>query len=167
MSGRRVGLRAPRLVGVRRWVAALAALLPATVDAACAPDIVEIDAGGRTIAFFVEIADEPQEQAQGLMFRDDLGRDEGMLFLWDSEAPRSFWMKNTPLSLDMVFIDAEGRVCGLVERAEPYTLDPRPSGCAAMAVLEIHGGLSARYGVEIGARVRHPAFGAEAAWPCE
>jgi uncharacterized membrane protein (UPF0127 family) len=137
---------------------------PAAAD--CAPDIVEIEAAERTIAFMVEIADYPAERAQGLMFRRDLPLDGGMLFLWDEAAPRTFWMRNTPLSLDMLFLDAEGRVCGLVERAEPMTLDPRPSGCDAMAVLEIHGGLAARYGVEIGARMRHPAFGPDAAWAC-
>ena len=149
--------------------AALAAALATGLAAAgapaeaCAPDLVEIEAGDRTIAFFVEIADDPEERAQGLMFRRDLPTDSGMLFVWPEAAPRTFWMKNTPLSLDMLFVGADGRVCGLIERAEPMTLDPRPSGCDAVAVLEIHGGLAARYGVEIGARMRHPAFGPAAA----
>jgi uncharacterized membrane protein (UPF0127 family) len=150
--------------------AALAAALlaaPFQSIAACAPDLVEIEADGRTIAFFVEIADDPEERAQGLMFRRDLPMDAGMLFLWSEAAPRTFWMKNTPLSLDMLFIAEDGRICGLIERAEPMTLDPRPSGCDAIAVLEIHGGLAERYGVEIGARLRHPAFGPGAAWACQ
>ena len=157
---------------MRRAVAALAllgpaALWPAISTAGCSPDIVEIEAGGRTIAFFVEIADDDAERARGLMFRDDLPRDEGMLFLWEQAAPRAFWMKNTPLSLDMLFIGPDGRLCGLVERAEPFSEVSRRSGCAAQAVLEIHGGLAARYGIEVGARLRHPAFGPEAAWACD
>lgn len=141
-------------------------LLAGAARAACAPDLVEIEAADRVVAFSVEIADTPATRAQGLMFRDDLALDAGMLFLWPDAAPRVFWMENTPLSLDMLFIDPEGRVCGLVERAEPFTRDPRPSGCDAMAVLEIHGGLAASLGVGVGARLRHPAFGDGAAWPC-
>lgn len=152
----------------RALALALAGLAVAARAAACAPDLVEIEtADGRVAAFAVEIADEPEERSRGLMFRDDLPRDAGMLFLWDEAAPRTFWMKNTPLSLDMLFISPEGRVCGLVERAAPFTLDARRSGCAASAVLEIHAGLAERLGVGIGARLRHPAFGPEAAWACE
>ena len=153
---------------MKRLVFAVAAALAGAgqVFAACEPGVVEVEAQGRVAAFAVEIADEPEERARGLMFRDDLPPDSGMLFLWDSAAPRSFWMKNTPLSLDMLFADETGRICGLVERAEPFTLDPRPSGCAAMAVLEIRGGLAERLGVGVGARMRHPAFGPDAAWPC-
>jgi uncharacterized membrane protein (UPF0127 family) len=150
-----------------RALAAALLILSASPGAACAPDIIEVEAGDRAIAFFVEIADEPEERARGLMFRRDLPQDAGMLFLWPEPAPRTFWMKNTPLSLDMLFIGADGRICGLIERAEPMTLDPRPSGCDAIAVLEIHGGLAERHGVEIGARVRHPAFGPSSAWACE
>ncbi len=153
--------------GLRAALAAAAIAAAGPVFAACAPDIVEIRSGdGRVSAFAVEVADDADERARGLMFRDDLPRDAGMLFLWSSEAPRSFWMKNTPLSLDMIFADAEGRVCGLVERAEPFSLDSRRSGCDALAVLEIHGGLSERLGVAPGAVLRHPAFGPDAAWPC-
>jgi uncharacterized membrane protein (UPF0127 family) len=135
-------------------LAPLVFLLASAARAACAPDIVEI-------------ADTPETRAQGLMFRDDLPRDAGMLFLWPEAAPRVFWMENTPLPLDMLFIDPQGRVCGLVENAEPFTRDPRPSGCDAKAVLEIHGGLADALGVRIGARLRHPAFGDAAAWPCD
>lgn len=157
-------LRAALLAGAL----AVPIAVPIAVSAACAPDIVEIrSSDGRVSAFSVEIADDPEERARGLMFRDDLPRDGGMLFVWESEAPRSFWMKNTPLSLDMLFADADGRICGVVERAEPFSLDSRPSGCAAQAVLEIHGGLSARLGIAPGAEMRHPVFGDAAAWPCD
>ena len=158
--------------GPRRAAVALAIGLagvsapPPAAGQSCRADLIELDAGGRVVAFAVEIADDPEERAQGLMFREDLPRDAGMLFLWPDPAPRTFWMKNTPLSLDMLFLDAAGRVCGLIERAEPFTLDPRPSGCAAQAVLEIHGGLSDEIGLDVGVPARHPAFGPDAAWPC-
>lgn len=135
--------------------------------AACPEDRVEIETqGGGVIAFAVEIADTPEERARGLMFRTDLAQDAGMLFLFDGAAERAFWMENTPLSLDMLFIGADGRVCGMVERAAPFTRDPRRSGCAASAVLEINGGQARSLGVTIGARLRHAAFGESAAWPC-
>ncbi len=146
---------------------ALSCVLAGRALAACPSDRVEIEAqGGGVVAFAVEIAATPEERARGLMFRTDLPRDAGMLFLFDDAAERAFWMENTPLSLDMLFIGADGRVCGMVERATPFTRDPRRSGCAATAVLEIHGGLAQTLGIGVGARLRHAAFGEDAAWPC-
>ncbi len=147
--------------------AAVAALLATQAQAACPVDRIEIETTAGVAAFSVEIADTPEARATGLMFRTDLERDAGMLFLFERPAPQTFWMKNTPLSLDMLFIGADGRVCGLIERATPFSLDPRPSGCDALAVLEVHGGLASEVGLRVGARTRHAAFGAEAAWPCD
>ena len=142
-------------------------LLAAGAAASCPVERVEIEtATDAVVAFAVEIADTPAARAQGLMRRTDLPRDAGMLFLFEDAAPRAFWMENTPLSLDMLFIGDDGRVCGIVERAVPFTRDPRHSGCDARAVLEIHGGLSESLGLAIGARMRHAAFGEVAAWPC-
>jgi len=100
------------------------------------------------------------------MFRRELDPDAGMLFLFDRAEPRAFWMRNTPLPLDMLFIGTDGRICGIVAQAEPFSDRPRPSGCPAKAVLEINGGLAARHGMVIGTPLRHPAFGIEAAAPC-
>lgn len=148
--------------------AALPLILLAGVAAAeCAPGIVEVETAGGVAAFSVEIADTPDARARGLMFRAEMPADHGMLFLFEQARPATFWMKNTPLSLDMLFIGADGRLCGLIERAEPFTLDPRPSGCDALAVLEINGGQAEAAGVKLGARLRHPAFGPDAAWPCD
>lgn len=169
------GVIGPRGVAACAAAAFLAFAAPATAPAAsgaCPTDRIDIALGGgsdrvRVAAFSVEIADTPEERAQGLMNRTDLAQDAGMLFIFEQARPVAFWMKNTPLSLDMLFFGPDGRLCGLIERAEPYTLDPRPSGCDTRAVLEIHGGLAERLGVEIGARARHAAFGDEgAAWPC-
>lgn len=134
--------------------------------AQCLAGIVEIETRSGVAAFAVEIAGTPEQRSRGLMGRTDLRADQGMLFVFEDAAPRTFWMKDTPLSLDMLFFDAEGRLCGLIERATPFTLDPRPSGCDAKAVLEINGGVAAETGVPPGARMRHPAFGEAAAWPC-
>jgi uncharacterized membrane protein (UPF0127 family) len=146
--------------------AAAALLLASQAQAQCADDFVEIRTQTATVAFTVEIADTDASRARGLMFRTDLPRDAGMLFLFEGEAPRAFWMENTPLPLDMLFFDARGQLCGLVERAEPFTRTPRESGCAAMAVLEINGGLAEELGIRPGAVMRHPAFGEGAAWAC-
>ena len=146
--------------------AAAMVLLAGQAAAQCAEDFVEIRTATGTAAFSVEIADTDASRARGLMFRTDLPRDAGMLFLWKGEAPRAFWMENTPLPLDMLFFDARGRLCGLVEQAEPFTRTPRESGCNAMAVLEINGGLAAELGIGRGAEIRHPAFGDGAAWAC-
>lgn len=120
----------------------------------------------RTVAFRVEIADTPEEQSRGLMFRTDLPRDAGMLFLFPAAERRAFWMRNTPLPLDMLFAGPDGRICGVVAEAAPFTDDLRWSGCAASAVLEINGGLAASLGIAPGAALRHPAFGPGAAAPC-
>ena len=152
---------------MRRVTAAVAVALLGAQAAACPTDRIEIETGAGVAAFAVEIADTSEARALGLMFRTDLPRDAGMLFLFERPGPATFWMKNTPLSLDMLFLDAQGRVCGLIERAEPFSLDPRPSGCDALAVLEVNGGVAAEIGLRVGARSRHAAFGADAAWPCD
>ena len=146
---------------------AVAAFGGAALAQSCPPrEALEIETANGVAAFTVEIAETPEQRAQGLMFRESMARDHGMLFLFPDVAPRTFWMKNTPLSLDMLFVAPDGVVCGVIERAEPFTLDPRPSGCEASAVIEINGGLSAELGVSVGARVRSAAFGVDAAWPC-
>lgn len=150
---------------MKRLALAMAALA-VQAHAACDTGLAEVTAGDRTVAFAVEIADTPDLRAQGLMFRTDLALDAGMLFVFDQAAPRAFWMRNTPLSLDILFFDARGSLCGLVAEAEPFTDTPRNSGCDAQFVLEIHGGLSARLGIAPGAALRHPAVGPDAVRPC-
>lgn len=147
-------------------LAALATSATAAEPPSCRADRVTVETPRGFETFSVEIADDEAERARGLMFRTDLPQDAGMLFLFDRAAPRAFWMKNTPLPLDMLFVAPDGRVCGLVERAQPLTTTPRRSGCDAIAVLEVNAGVAERLGVGVGARLRHPFFGADAAWPC-
>jgi len=95
----------------------------------------------------VEIADDPIERAEGLMGREDIMPGQGMLFVFDDEYPRSFWMKNTPLSLDILFFDAEGRWVSSQLSTTPFSTKSLPSGSPAQYALEILAGESERLGL--------------------
>jgi uncharacterized membrane protein (UPF0127 family) len=103
--------------------------------------------------FRVDLAVTPDQWQRGLMFRERLEENQGMLFIGASEKPRSFWMKNTPVSLDILFIDREGRIVQAAERTTPFSEESIPSGGPALHVLEILGGQSAQRGIRIGDRV--------------
>jgi len=94
-----------------------------------------------------------EQQQKGLMFRTKMGPDEGMLFPSDTPALRSFWMKNTVIPLDIVFIGADHMISNIAANAVPYSLDPIPSSGPAIAVLELNGGRAAELGFTPGARV--------------
>ena len=110
-------------------------------------------AGGRSVPFRVEIARLPKEREQGLMYRDRMAADAGMLFIFEHPGPLSFWMKNTLIPLDMIFIGGDRRIVGIVENAEPGTLSARQVDGPAKYVLEINGGLSAKLGIQAGTAV--------------
>lgn len=124
---------------------------------------VLIEAGGGEHVFRVEIADTDQTRARGLMFRDQLDENAGMLFLFDRMARQSFWMKNTRIPLDMLFIDEHGEIVGIVENAEPFTLSSRGVSRSSRYVLELNGGTCRRLGIRAGMTSRfvgvpgHPA----------
>ena len=99
------------------------------------------------IVFTVELALTPQQRAQGLMFREDMALDAGMLFLFDREALRSFWMKNTLIALDMVFFDSAGRFVSLHRDVPPLTLASRQSAGPAQYVLELNAGEAKQRGI--------------------
>lgn len=101
-------------------------------------------------SFTVEIADDAAERAQGLMGRQSMPEDHGMLFAYPAPRPVAFWMHDTPLPLDMLFIDAQGMVVNLHENARPFDETPIPSGLPVRYVLEINGGLAARLGLRPG-----------------
>jgi uncharacterized protein len=121
---------------------------PASVPAAAAR--VAIDTGERKIVFRVEVALTPEEHARGLMYRTQLATDAGMVFVFDQPQIQRFWMKNTLIPLDMIFIGADDRIVGVVENAAPQTEDERRVGAPSLYVLEIGGGLSARLGIHAG-----------------
>lgn len=148
---------------------ALAVLLPgaAWAEAACAPGRLDLRWDGGRESFAVELADEPEERARGLMFRTEMGRAAGMLFVYDRPRQVSFWMKNTLIPLDMVFADATGTVTRVHEGAVPGDLTPIDGGAGVQFVLEINAGLAGKLGIGPGAVLRHPAIpAATAAWPC-
>ena len=100
------------------------------------------------------------------MFRQSLPQSSGMLFLYEKPGPLSFWMRNTFIELDMLFVDPSGRVRHIHHRATPHDETPISAGDGMIAVLEINGGLAKRLGITVGSELRHPSFGSEAAWAC-
>ncbi len=107
-------------------------------------------AAGTVHRFDVEIAASAQEQAQGLMFRDRLGPGEGMIFPRDPPDVAGFWMKNTPLPLDIIFVGVDGRIMNIAARTTPYSLDTVTADGLTATVLEIPGGRAAELGIAAG-----------------
>ncbi|RWR06435.1 DUF192 domain-containing protein [Sinirhodobacter populi] len=153
---------------------ALAALFVLAAGAAgaapvCMPDqaILSAPAGREVARFHVEIADDAEERAHGLMGREHLPTASGMLFVYPDEEPVAFWMRNTLIPLDMLFIDAAGRIVSIHSEAVPLDETPIPSGAPAQFVLEINGGLARRMRLEPGMVLSHPAIDpSQAAIPC-
>jgi len=112
-----------------------------------------ITAEGGAHNFRVEVAESDQEQARGLMFRTEMGADEGMLFPYDPPRVLSFWMKNTVIPLDLIFIGPDRRVINVAANATPYSEDQIWSDAPAIAVLELNGGRAAELGIGPGASV--------------
>jgi len=106
--------------------------------------------------FTVEVAATPGQQETGLMFRRSLAGDRGMIFPCDPPQDVAFWMKNTLIPLDMVFIRADGTIARIAANTVPESLEPVPSGEPVAAVLEIRGGRAAELGIREGDRVDCP-----------
>ncbi|MFK7875216.1 MAG: DUF192 domain-containing protein [Paracoccaceae bacterium] len=133
--------------------------------ATCREDQVHVRGDWGQARFSVEVADDEAERAQGLMHRESLASSAGMLFLYDRPQNLSFWMRNTLIELDLIFIDSHGVITHVHDRAQPLDETPIPGGLGR-AVLEINGGLARRMGISVGSQIKHPAFGAGAAWAC-
>jgi uncharacterized membrane protein (UPF0127 family) len=116
---------------------------------------------GRDAVFQVEVADTPAKRELGLQYRKELAADRGMIFLFPAPSVQSFWMKNTPLPLDMIFIGSDRKIVGIVEQTVPFSLDPRSVGRPSQFVLEINGGLSKRLGIGAGDAVRFEGIAPE------
>ncbi|MCC6000778.1 MAG: DUF192 domain-containing protein [Pararhodobacter sp.] len=139
----------------------------ALAQAACRDDAVHLRGAWGQARFAVELADDPQSRAQGLMFRETLPRSAGMLFIFDRPDRAVFWMENTLIPLDMLFIDPSGVVRHIHRQARPLDRTPIDGGENVLMVLEINGGLSDRLGINTGSELRHPRLDqAHAAWPC-
>lgn len=114
---------------------------------------VTVSQGDATYTFKTEFADSAEAQTRGMMFRTEMAPDEGMLFPSETARPRSFWMRNTLIPLDLIFVGADNRVVNIAANAQPYSEDQIPSDGPVIAVLEIPGGRAAELGIEAGATV--------------
>jgi uncharacterized protein len=119
---------------------------------------LEIASKNGVHVFAVEIADTEAEREKGLMFRKNLPEGQGMLFDFHQEQEVSFWMKNTYIPLDMIFIQGNGRILHIVENAKPLSEQIIPSGGPVLAVLEVAGGTVRQLGIAPGDRVAYPIF---------
>ena len=125
------------------------------------PKVAITTKSGREVVFQVEVADTPAKRAMGLQYRRELASDRGMIFLFAAESPQTFWMKNTPIPLDMIFINREHGIVGIVEQTVPFSLDSRSVGIPSQFVLEINGGLAKKLGIRTGDRVRFEGIPAD------
>jgi uncharacterized protein len=116
---------------------------------------VTIDAEGGTLSIQAEIADTPSTRQKGLMFRTSMAEGEGMIFLFPTEEHLAFWMHNTLIPLDMIFIRSDHTILGVVENATPETDTPRQVPGASQFVLEMNGGVAQKHGVRAG---QHASF---------
>ncbi len=117
-----------------------------------------IEAASGKHRFTVEEAKTPEQMAQGLMFRRTMAADAGMLFEYPKAQLVAFWMKNTLIPLDMLFIAADGKIATIRQRAVPLSTAPISSEVPVLAVLELNGGTVERLGLKPGDRILHPFF---------
>ena len=155
----------PRLLAL--LLACLALAAPAAGAAECRDDMVWLRGDWGQARFAIELVDTPEARSRGLMFRTEMPKSAGMLFVYEAPQRAVFWMKNTLIPLDMLFADRTGRITRIHHDAVPEDLTPIDGGNAVYAVLEINGGLARRYGITEGSQMRHPVFAqGPAAWPC-
>src|SRR3954462_14934052 len=155
---------ASRRLGRRLFFAAPFALAAGTAagqggDIKFQHSTLVIETGGRELKFEVDLALNDIERARGLMFREKLGPYEGMLFDFHQEQLVSFWMKNTLIPLDMIFIAADGTIRHIHSNAVPLSTDGIPSKFPVRAVLEINGGSAKLLGIKPGDKVKQAMFG--------
>ena len=144
-------------------VAGAFAMLPGSANAQSAPaaaglePLTIVTASGRH-AFQVEVMRTPDQRARGLMHRQFMPADRGMLFDFKQVEPVAMWMQNTYISLDMLFIRADGTVARIAERAEPLSTRTIPSGEPVLSVLEVNAGIAEKLGIKPGDKVEHALF---------
>ena len=120
-------------------------------------DLVAPD-GKQLAEVAVEVANTPSQRETGLMYRNHLDEDAGMIFVFRTPDDLAFWMKNTEIPLDMIFADANGRIIGIVKNAEPYTETPRRVDGESEYVLEVNGGYADRHHIVPGDRMVFGGF---------
>ena len=130
-------------------------LFPSFVNADLNKELIKIiNINHEVIEFNVEIADDENERTKGLMWRTDLDDNEGMLFIWDESKIRNFWMKNTPLSLDIIFIDKYKKIVKIQENTEPFSENIISSEISSKYVLEILGGKCKELKINVGDMIK-------------
>ena len=144
---------------------ALIALIPVAPQAQSQPaatgaglEGLTIVSGGTRHPFQVEVMRTPDQRARGLMYRNYMPADRGMLFDFGSSEPVAMWMQNTYIPLDMLFIRADGTIARIAEQTEPLSTRTIPSGEPVLSVLEINGGISRQLGIKPGDKVEHTLF---------
>jgi len=154
-----IGVRARSLTWL--WIVASAVALCAFTGLeaqAASIQPLEIVTKSGVHVFAVEMATTEEEKTTGLMYRKELADGKGMLFDFSPEQEVSMWMKNTYISLDMIFIRADGRILRIAQNTEPMSTKIIPSGGLAKGVLEVIAGTAQKYGIQPGDRVGHPLF---------
>jgi uncharacterized membrane protein (UPF0127 family) len=140
----------------------IALTAPAALAQGAAPaaglESLTIVSGDTRHAFQVEVMRTPEQRAKGLMHRNYMPADRGMLFDFARTEPVAMWMQNTFISLDMLFIRADGTIARIAQRTEPLSTRTIPSGEPVLSVLEINGGVSEQLGIKAGDRVEHGLF---------
>src|SRR5450631_562612 len=152
----------PHRLRARFWIAVVAMVVLCAMAGpsarAASIQSLEIVTKAGVQVFSVEMATTEEEKTTGLMYRKELADGKGMLFDFSPEQQVSMWMKNTFISLDMIFIRADGRILRIAENTEPLSTRIIPSGGLAKGVLEVIAGTAKKYGIEPGDRVGHPLF---------
>lgn len=138
----------------RNWFWFVSILLFGLYACSSTPRVVITTKEGKEFGVQVEVAETPGERKLGLQYRNELAEGQGMLFLFPTEEIQTFWMKNTPISLDMIFINAQLQIVGIVHEAVPFSTELRSVAAPSQFVLEINGGLSRRNGIGVGDTVR-------------
>lgn len=147
-----------RMMSLCAAIAVLVALCASPAVHAASFQPLEIATKSGVRVFSVEMATTEEEKQTGLMYRKELADGKGMLFDFSPEQQISMWMKNTYISLDMIFIRADGRILRIAENTEPHSTKIISSGGLARGVLEVAAGTAQKYGIQPGDRVAHPLF---------
>ncbi len=133
-----------------RALTAVVLTLGLSVSACASEPRVILHTAGGDVPVAVEVAATPAQQQVGLMYRRELGASAGMLFLFEKSSEHAFWMKNTVLPLDMIFLGDDRKVVGIVQDAVPFTTTSRSIGLPSRYVLEVNAGFTAKHGVKAG-----------------
>ncbi len=141
------------MLSLPRVLATLALLFGLTVSACASEPRVVLHAASGDVTVTVEVAATPTQQSVGLMYRKELGASAGMLFVFNETVEHPFWMKNTVLPLDMIFIGDDRKIVGIVADAVPFTTTARTCGLPSRYVLEVNAGFSAKHGLKAGDQI--------------